>query len=529
MIKKYLTSFLLILISFLSVFLFLYKINVSPPALNADEATNAYDAYSILKTGKDQYGNFMPLRFKSFGDYKLPLLTYLAVPFIKVFGLTETGIRMVNFPFVLLFPLVAYLLTEELFSKKNISIITALFIGLSVGLQSIGRQAHEAYITAFFLTLATYFFLKFIKYKKNVYFSFFLLTFFLDLFGYHSTRLWIGFFSIYLLIYIFLKKISYKYLLIFFTIVSLFIFTDLLYKPTRVANLLFFNSDGFKAKVYELQIEGRLKFLYNNLTVGFRDISHKYLEYFSPQFLAINGDDTYRFGYPGMSPITIVEFLFIFIGLYYLFKNKEKWRYFILALWLFSPISSILAWTGISLTRSLFIIIPSLIIATYGVINFTRNSKLIFLTVFCLYFVLVLYNWDFYLHHYPKRAIVVRAWQSGYKELSEYIKNNYKRFDKFYITKKNGQPYIFLLFYLRYPPNKYQQISSLSASDQYGFGQVEKFDKFIFNLPSGAQPKNSVIIGFPDDFPESERIYLKEIKVKTETIFYIKESATTIL
>ena len=84
--------------------------NVSPPALNADEVTNAYDAYSILKTGKDQYGNFMPLRFKSFGDYKLPLLTYLAIPFIKIFGLTETGIRMVNFPFVLFFPIVFNLL-----------------------------------------------------------------------------------------------------------------------------------------------------------------------------------------------------------------------------------------------------------------------------------------------------------------------------------------------------------------------------------------------------------------------------------
>jgi len=100
MFKKYSSIIILVIISFLSITLFLYKMNVSPPALNADEAANAYDAYSILKTGKDQYGNFIPLRFKSFGDYKLPLLTYLAIPFIKVFGLTETGIRMVNFPFV---------------------------------------------------------------------------------------------------------------------------------------------------------------------------------------------------------------------------------------------------------------------------------------------------------------------------------------------------------------------------------------------------------------------------------------------
>ena len=131
----------------------------------------------------------------------------------------------------------------------------------------------------------------------------------------------------------------------------------------------------------------------------------------------------------------------------------------------------------------------------------------------CLYFVMAIYNWDFYLNHYPKRMIVVRAWQSGYKELGEYVKENYNRFDKFYITEKNGQPYIFLLFYLQYPPKKYQKESSLSSVDQYGYGQVEKFDKFIFKLPSGKQPKNSVVIGYPDDFTDTEKNNLKAIKL----------------
>ena len=149
MFKKYLTPILLIIISLLSVGLFLYKMNVSPPALNADEVTNAYDAYSILKTGKDQYGNFMPLRFKSFGDYKLPLLTYLAIPFIKIFGLTETGIRMVNFPFVLFFPMVVFLLTQELFNKKNISLLAAFLSAFAPGLQLLGRQGSESFLTSF--------------------------------------------------------------------------------------------------------------------------------------------------------------------------------------------------------------------------------------------------------------------------------------------------------------------------------------------------------------------------------------------
>src|SRR3989344_8901870 len=168
MLKKYSSILILVLISLLSVCLFLYKMNVSPPALNADKDADAYDAYSILKTGKDQYGNFMPLRFKSFGDYKLPLLTYLAIPFIKIFGLTETGIRMVNLPFVLLFPLIIFLLTQELFGKKNVSLLAAFFSAFAPGLQLLGRQAHEGYMTVFFLTLSFYLFLKLIKKPLNI-------------------------------------------------------------------------------------------------------------------------------------------------------------------------------------------------------------------------------------------------------------------------------------------------------------------------------------------------------------------------
>jgi len=192
--KKYFYQIVLLIVSLLSVSLFLYKLTSSPPCLNADEATNAYDAYSILKTGKDQYGNFLPLRFKSFGDYKLPLLTYLAIPFIKVFGLNELGIRMVNFPFVFLFPIVVYLLTKELFKKQSIGLVASFLAAFAPGLQLLGRQAHEGYMTAFFLTLSFYLFLRFIKKQNVLNFSLFIFNFSLTLFAYHSSRLWAGFF-----------------------------------------------------------------------------------------------------------------------------------------------------------------------------------------------------------------------------------------------------------------------------------------------------------------------------------------------
>ena len=523
MIKKYLTPIILILISLLSVILFLYKMNFSPPALNADEATNAYDAYSILKTGKDQYGNFMPLRFKSFGDYKLPLLTYLAIPFIKIFGLNETGIRMVNFPFVLFFPLIVYLLTQELFNKKNASLIAALLSAFSPGLQLLGRQGSESFMTCFLLTLSFYLFLRFFKKQTLLNCLFFILSFLLCLFGYHSSRLWASFYFLLFLFFVLKKKLSKLFLLIFIFSVLLFGVTDILYKPTRIQNLLFFNNIGFTAKINEFRGEGGSRIFYNKLLIGLKSITNNYLKYFSPQFLTINGDENQRFGFPEMSPITPIEYIFIFVGLYYLFKNEEKWRYLILLMFIFSPISGTLTWAGESINRSVFIFIPIFIISSYGIINFfyKKHFTIVLLFSFC-YLMFNFYSWDFYLNHYPKRATVLRSWQAGYKELVNYIKTNYDYYDKFYITKKNGQPYIFLLFYLQYPPEKYQKESSLSSPDEYGYGQVEKFDKYVFDLPN-KQVKKSVVMGYPDDFSEAEKSSLKKIKVGTETIFLIKE------
>lgn len=520
--KNKLPVFLLFIISLLSTLLFLYKLTSSPPCLNADEAANAYDAYSVLTTGKDQYGNPMPLRFKSFGDFKLPLLTYLAVPFIKIFGLTELGIRLVNIPFVFFFPVIVYLLAKELLKNKTVGLLAAALAAFAPGVQLLGRQAHEGYLTAFFLTLTFYLFLRFYGKQNILRYALFVISFLVTLFGYHSSRLWGGFFILIFLFYAFKKKIRWVYLLGPVAALMIFLVTDLASAQTRIQNLLFFKNIGFSLKINELRAEGGSRLFYNKLTVGIRDLTSEYLRYFSPQFLTASGDENLRFGFAGVSPITPLEYLFVFIGIYYLFKNNEKKRYFLLAVLLFAPVSGSLSWAGLSVTRTIFLFVPLLIISANGIINLLTGKRLLVPFIAFVYLASVFYSWDFYLFHYPQRATVIRSWQCGYKQLVKYVSDHYNDYDKFYITRKNGQPYIFFLFYLKYPPASYQQTANLSAPDEYGFGQVRSFDKFVFDIPEYAYT-GSVVAGYPDDFPVDEAGSLKKIKVGNETIFLIKE------
>jgi len=64
----------LLIIFLISLIIRLYQI--SYPPLLWDEASLGYNAYSILQTGRDEYGKLLPLIFKSFGDYKPGLYAY---------------------------------------------------------------------------------------------------------------------------------------------------------------------------------------------------------------------------------------------------------------------------------------------------------------------------------------------------------------------------------------------------------------------------------------------------------------------
>jgi hypothetical protein len=516
------TFFLLLIVA--AIGLHFYRLNQSPPCLNADEIAFAYNSYSIFKTGKDELGNFLPLRLTSFGDYKMPLLTYLNLPFIAIFGLKQNTIKLINGFILLLYPFILYLFVDRLFKNKKIALLSSFLFVCSWGIQSFSRQLHEALLTSLLIVISGYFLLLSVEKKKFFYEILFALFLLLSLFSYHSSRIFAAFFLLYQIILFFGKKIKLRPIILTVIVIFIFAATDLIYKPKRVANLLLFNHPGFSQKINELRKTNHSKLVYNKVTVAVKELTNRYLEYFAPQFLAINGDKNLRFGNPYLSPITPIEYLFVFIGIYYLFKNKEKYRDFILGLLLVSPISGALTWTEISLSRAFFILIASIILASYGFVFLLKNCKGI-CRVCCqtiiigAYLFFNVFNWYYYLHSYPKKPLNQQAWQCGYQQLVDYVKKNYSKVDRFYITNQNGPPYIFFLYFLNYPPEKFQPQAKLGKVDVYGFQQVEAFDKFVFSLDYPKDKKNIVIIGRPLEIEESKN----KIYFDNSEVFWIKE------
>lgn len=532
--KKLIILFLTFCIG-ISIFLHFYKINQVPPCINADEAAFSYNAYSILKTGKDEYGQFLPLRLQSFRDYKLPIYTYASIPFIAVFGLNDFSTRALNILIGILFVPLMFFLARELFKSEKVALLSAFLTSFMPGLYILSRHAHEGVSSYFFTLLSMLFLIRLIK--KNTFLNFFLTNIFIlaAAFSYHSGRLFLVFVILYQIYLFFSKKIKMSLAkTLILAIVLLFpFFTDIVYGVNRVQNLLFYKNIGFTLRINEYIGEHPNRLIHNKLTEAIRELTNKYFSQISPDFFITSGDKNIRFGFQNLGLITPIEYVFIFVGLYYLFKNREKYRYLLVLFLLISPINNILTWQDASIIRTYILLFLVTLISSYGLYNFfisLKDRRIFYGSLLVVFFLFIFYlynNWDVYFKHYPNRAITVRAWQCGYKELSQYVKENYKRIDHFYITDRNGQPYIYLLYYFQYDPSTYQKQAKISAPDKYGFGQIDRFDKFDFRFKFDTSLKNSVFIGYPDEFDKHnlDQGKITKIKIGTEEMFWIYDNS----
>ena len=120
------TKFILLFLIIIGIasFLRLYQLGALPNSYTPDEVAQGYTAYSILKTGQDEWGNHDLFNLRSFGDYKPPLQTFLMIPAIKLFGLTLFAIRLPNALFGILAVIFTIIFSYQIFDNYNIALLS---------------------------------------------------------------------------------------------------------------------------------------------------------------------------------------------------------------------------------------------------------------------------------------------------------------------------------------------------------------------------------------------------------------------
>jgi hypothetical protein len=137
--------------------------------------------------------------------------------------------------------------------------------------------------------------------------------------------------------------------------------------------------------------------------------------------------------------------------------------------------------------------------------------KKLLLGLIFLPFVLII-SWQFarYMDMYWKHMAPKYPFSSQYgvKELVSYVEERQDNYEKIFIANDYDQPYILFLFYLKYPPAKFQSSHSLTERGVFHFSTVEHFDKYHFidvdyNELIADNP-NSLIIGTKEEIPEDK-------------------------
>lgn len=474
------------------------NISLMPPSLNWDEVSHGYNAYSILVTGKDEWGVSYPTIFRAYGDYKLPAYIYLTAVSEKLFGLDEFAVRLPSVLAGIGIVIFTYLLVLELFKNKTLAALSAFLVTVEPWSLFLSRAAFEANLALFFIVSGVFFFIKSVQSTKYLIPSMALLG--LSVWTYNSARVFVPILTIALLI-IYWKELKvgilkHKKVFSLSLLIFTFFFVPMLIQllqpvgQARYGKVAILN-EGAIAKIEEARNLSKLSpvinRLANNRVVYFsKTFIQNWASHYSASFLFFDGGSDYQFSIPGRGTIYWIDIVPIVIGLLWLIKVKSKTNTLLLSWFFLAPIPSALTSEAPHVLRSIVLLPIPLIIAAIGVweIGIWLKTKInISPKVFIALYVAIIY---LFLENYgiayatTYRENYSWSWQYGYKQVVDYVKGHYGEYDKIIVTKKYGEPHEFFLFYWPWNPAKYQSDPDSVRFFQSNWYWVDRFDKFYF-------------------------------------------------
>ncbi len=138
------TLVMLLLILLLAAILRFIHLGQSPPGLNQDEATNAWSAYCMLRTGTDQHGVWWPIfYFRGLGGNGSTLYLYLLLPFQALGGLNVITTRLPAAAGGVVTILLIYYVGARLFDRK-VGLLAAALLALNPWHIQQSRWGHES-------------------------------------------------------------------------------------------------------------------------------------------------------------------------------------------------------------------------------------------------------------------------------------------------------------------------------------------------------------------------------------------------
>jgi hypothetical protein len=454
-VNEHLRRRIFITIAFIVIcFFHVWRISEIPRGFYCDELSIGYNALLVAHTGHDEHGQFLPVYFKAFGDYKNPLFVYGAALIFKLFGISETALRATSFTFYLLFLVGIFFLVERIFKSNNtISFYLLIAAGFLPWFFTLSRIAFEV-ISQLAVTTWALFFIYTTYYgtegKKRLIHAFFAGLFLgVSIYSYSTARL---------LSFLMFGSVAVIYLWSFRKTIVLatgFAVALIPYVVFAIAQ------PGALTKRF-----GTISYIFDS-TLSLWDkasiFARSYLSYFGLDFLLLRGDSNLRHatGYGGQ--VFFVVFALFVTGLIWLVIRrslfKDKFQLLLLLNMLFSPVAASFTGKGTGLAvhslRSILLGLFVLLFSCHGMaaIQSLKNKRLKGVLAFIVFAGIILQASLYVNYYYSEyKDVSIRSFQTyDFKDtLALAIE---KRPAQIVIANWMNQAYILPSFYLNIVAN----------------------------------------------------------------------------
>ncbi len=484
----------------LALFLRLYKLSDYPVGFHVDEVKSGWNAYSLLKTGRDDWLHAFPLHYDTFGDQRPTGMFYAQTPALAVFGLNVFAVRFTSALFGSLAVIAVYFLVLHITHNPKLSTLAALMAAISPWHISISRATSEGIIASTLILFGLIFLLRI---KKGNWIDFFLSLTFLSVsyLFYHSARLLVPLFVFSAMIF----GLSFKKLLLFtLTLTLTFAFVLSPTARSRLNQVSIFKDDGVRDELDRLPFEEGpnkvfiTRLFHNKLVIYTVKFIDQYIGYFSPKyFLTFTESKPLRYATVLHGPLMYSEFILFVFGLFWLFQPRAT-SYKLLAIFLLlSPLpAAITTEDAPNLHRALLMSPFISILAGFGLYQITKMQRK-FKYLYPLFLIILVLNFIYFSHlylvHNSGREVLAMSRNNGVEKLFTKLASLQNRYSQIIFTNRPDSLYPWYAFGSKQDPRQFNSLLADHKKSDFTFKDITFSQLRCPSVILRDQPKPSVL------------------------------------
>ena len=448
------------------------RLDQSPPGFMQDEACDGYDAYCLLKTGRDQHGHFLPLTMQAFNDYRMPLFDYSIVPFVAAFGLKPVSVRLCAATWGIA-DMAAIAIIAGLLLGWPGAAIAALLIAFSPWHLHFSRFGIEGTAASATVDLAMACFFLWLTGRRNRWLLLSGFFFGLSLYSYSITKAFVPLMIGWL---------------------ALFYWRDLMRSArAAAAAIILVILFALPQAVVLIRHPGDMQARFNQISVFNSDDSmldqfnlfrSGVASYFSPSFLFLSGDDNLMLHPPGFGELLPEQAPLIALGLIALLGVRRRKLALLLLGWItMAALPAAMLVPSPHSLHDFLAFAPWVLLSALGFVvllefDFSYPFKLATAAVLTAATIVSGAQFvRFYFRDYPVLARL--EFRSGLDQVVRQIEQYGDDRPRVFLTELN-QGYIYVLFFRPYPPELFQRTPV--TREEGLFGKVLGFDRYLFPI-----------------------------------------------